>query len=249
LTQLLTIIPIPPRSFTRSTDLEQLALIDQYKGTGRRNVWVLRLPAAYITQRTCDAGRKNWTGSGGDDLRVSQSYELSLILMDDEIIPATHAIKVKHDVGLPVVVSLHNRVWHPAKRHQTNAQRAMVNGYRIDSKHPPKCREEEGEIPGLVRFRRIDTNERGGMHCGDQSANGTKWEDKVYGKKIGELTYEFIVECSVNCRLYTDYNGWDLELMFPYAQLERWSYALGGINKFLDQYTVYIEYDDPNSRR
>jgi hypothetical protein len=248
LTQLLTIIPIPPRSFTRSMDLEQLALID-VNGTDWRKVWVLRLPAAYITQRPCDSGRKNWSDRGGGDLSVSQIYNLNLILTEDEILPVTHATKSQLDTGLPVEVTLHNWVWHPAKRHQTNAQRAMVNGYRIDSKHPPKCREEEGEIPGLVRFRRIDPNERGGMHCGDQSAKGTKWEDKVYGKKIGELTYEFIVECSVNCRLYTDYNGWHLELMFPYNQLERWSFALGSINKFLDRYTTYIEYDDPNSHR
>jgi hypothetical protein len=250
LTQLLTIVPIAPRSFTRSMDIEQLALIDQYKGTGWRKVWILRLPAAYITQRTCDHGCKNWTGLGGDDLRVSQIYHLSLILTEDKVVPVTHVTKEQYDVGFPIDVTLYNRVWHPTKRHQTNAPRAMVNGYgRIDSKHPAKCREEESEIPELVRFRRIDPNERGGMHCGDQSAKGTKWEEKVYGKKIGDLTYEFIVDCHVNCRLYSDYNGCGLELMFPYNQLERWSFALGSINKLLDRYTAYIEFDDPNSHR
>jgi hypothetical protein len=123
-----------------------------------------------------------------------------------------------------------------------------VNGI-LDKKHPPRCREEEGEIPGLVRFRRIDLNERGGVYCGSRSAEGTKWENRVYGRKTGELAYEFIVDCSVNCRLYADYNGWELELMFPYSQLERWSFALGSINKFLDRYTAYIEYDDPKSHR
>jgi len=250
LTQLLTIVPIPPRSFARSMDIEQLALIDQYKETAWRKVWVLRLPTAYVTQRTCDVGRKNWTGSGGDDLRVSQIYDLSLILTEDEVLPVTHATKEQYNIGLPIEVTLHNTVWHPAKRHQTNARRGMVNGYGpIDSTHPPKCREEESEIPGLVRFRRIDPDERGGMHCGDQSAKGTKWEEKVYGKKIGDLTYEFIVDCSVNCRLYTDYSGWDLEVMFPYTQLQRWSFAVASVKKFLDQYTAYIDYDDPNSRR
>src|SRR5581483_11356063 len=124
LTQLLTIIPIVARSFTRSMDIEQLALVDQYKGTGWRKVWVLRLPAAYITQRTCDSGRKNWTGLGGDDLRVSQIYHLSLILTEDEILPVTHATKEQYNVGLPIDVTLYNTVWHPTKRHQTNAQSA-----------------------------------------------------------------------------------------------------------------------------
>src|ERR1700686_1263177 len=224
LTQLLTIVPIAPRSLTRSMDIEQLTLVDQHKDSGLRKVWVLRLPAAYITQRTCDFGRKNWIGSG-DYLRVTQLYELSLVLMEDQIVPATRAIEGKQDAGLFVTVGLNNRVWHPAKRHQMIAQRAMVNG-RIDINHPQRCREEEGEIPGLVRFRRIDPNERGGTHCGSRGAEGTKWENKVYGKKIGELTYEFIVKCSVNCRIYTDYNGWDVELMFPYNQLKPWSFAL-----------------------
>jgi hypothetical protein len=114
LTQLLTIVPIAPRSFTRSMDVEQLALVDQYRGTGWRKVWILRLPAAYITQRTCDSGRKNWHGSGGDDLRVSQGYELSLILMEDRTLPATHATKEQYETGLPVAVSLRNNVWLPA---------------------------------------------------------------------------------------------------------------------------------------
>jgi hypothetical protein len=246
LTQLLTIVPIPPRSFTRSADLEQLALIDQQEGSEWHKVWVLRLPAAYITQRTCDFGRKNWTGSKGDNLRVAQIYDLSLILTEDEILPVTRATREQYNIGLPIKVTLHNTVWHPAKRHQTNAQREVVNGHGT---HDPKCREEEGEIPGLVRFRRINPDERGGTYCGHQSAKGTIWEEKVYGKKIGDLTYEFIVDCSVNCRVYTDYNGWDLELMFPYTQLQRWSFAVAGVKKFLDQYTAYIDYDDPDSRR
>jgi phage pi2 protein 07 len=37
--------------------------------------------------------------------------------------------------------------------------------------------------------------------------------------------------------------------MFPYNQLERWSFALDSVNKFLDQYTAYIDYDDPKSHR
>src|SRR3954447_10856930 len=105
LTQFLTIVPIAPRSLTWSTAIEQLALVDQYKGTGRRKVWVLRLPATYVTQRTCDSGRKNWVGSGGQDLSVSQRYELGLVLMENEILPATYAAKEQREIGFPVAIS------------------------------------------------------------------------------------------------------------------------------------------------
>ena len=125
----------------------------------------------------------------------------------------------------------------------------MVNGF-LDPKHPPRCREEESQIPGLVRFRRIDPNQRGGVHCGSRSAEGSKWEHKVFGRKLGELTYAFIADCSVNCRLYADYKGWDLELMFPYERLAEWSSALDGVRAFLDDHTVHIDTDDdPNARR
>ena len=248
LIQLLTIVPMDMRSLTSSLSTEQLALIDQYKGTGWRKVWVLRLPAAFITHRTCDSGRKNWTGTGGDDLSVSQRYELSLILTEDDAVPATRAAPGKYDNGLPVVVWLRNSVMDPARRHQAYARSSIVNG-RLDREHPPRCREEEGEIAGLVRFKRIDPNERGGMHCGRQSAQGTKWENRVFGRKIGDLTYEFIVNCSVNCTLDTDYHGWKIELMFPFQQLEHWPRMLDGISRLLDRHTAYLEHDDPNARR
>lgn len=248
LVQLLTIVPMAPHSYTTSLDPDQLALVDAYKGTGWRKVWVLRLPAAYVTQRTCDLGRQNWTGDG-DNRSVSQLYELGLVVTRDGIVPVTRAAQEIRDGGLSVSVHLSNRVVNPDKRHRGNAQRAVVNGH-LDARHPLRCREEEGQIPGLVRFRRIDPDGRGGIHCGSRSAEGSKWENKVFGRKIAELTYEFIADCSVNCRIYADYKGWALELMVPYERLSDWPSALDGVRTFLDDHTVHIDYDDdPTAHR
>jgi hypothetical protein len=248
LTQFLTIVPIAPHSYSTSLAPDQLALVDAYKGSGWRKVWVLRLPAAFITQRTCDLGRRNWTGDG-DSRTVSQLYELGLVLTRDGILPVTRVAQEVRDGGLAVSVHLSNHVMNPDKRHRMNAQRSMVNGH-LDAQHPLRCREDEGQVPGLVRFRRIDPNERGGVRCGSRGAEGSKWENKVFGRKIGELTYEFIADCSVNCRIYSDYNGWDIELMFPYERLAEWSLVLDGVHKFFDEHTAYIDHDDdPNARR
>ena len=187
ITQALTaVVPMNLGSPTTKQNLEQLALIDQYKGTGRRKVWVLRMPSAYINKRACDNGRKNWVGTGGDDMKVSQRFGIGLVLLDDRTIPVTLATKDEMSRGLPVQVYLINSVVDPEKWHRGNARRARINSF-IDETHPPRCREEETDF-GLVRFRRPDPDpERSGIHCGG-IARGDKWDTKVYGKKIGTLT-------------------------------------------------------------
>jgi len=83
--ELTGVLPTLAGSSTRDMTPEQIALIDQLKATGRRKVWILRLPAAFITFRTCDAGRKNWTGEG-EYLRISQIYNLDLLLINGRVI-------------------------------------------------------------------------------------------------------------------------------------------------------------------
>src|ERR1051325_11285313 len=68
-------LPFLSGASTRDMTIAQLTLVDQYKASRRRKVWVLRLPAAFIAEHTCDAARSNTVGSG-DDLRVSQRDRL-----------------------------------------------------------------------------------------------------------------------------------------------------------------------------
>src|SRR4051794_3441450 len=49
------VFPTLAGSSSRDMTPEQIALIDQLKASGRRKVWILTLPAAFITSRTCDA--------------------------------------------------------------------------------------------------------------------------------------------------------------------------------------------------
>jgi hypothetical protein len=244
---LTAIVPVLPESRTQGQQVEQIALIDQYKGTGWRKIWVLRIPAAYVTHRTCDSGRKNWTGEGADDLSVSQYYELSLIVTPNAATAATLASDETKAIGIPVTVSLTNRVRDPDKRHRTYRHRSFVNNTYKDT-DPPKCREEDTGF-GLVRFKRIDPNRAGGVHCGSRSGEGTIWESAIYGRKIGDMVYEFVVQCSVNCRAYTDYKGWSVELAFPHAQIAHWERMVKGVTDLLDRHTAHIEPDDPNAQR
>jgi hypothetical protein len=50
-------LPFLVRSRTTDIAPEQIALVDHHKASGRRKAWVLRLPAAFIDERTCGAGR------------------------------------------------------------------------------------------------------------------------------------------------------------------------------------------------
>ena len=97
---------------------EQIALIDEHKASGRRKVWALRLPAAFTVSRTCDAGRKNWVGEG-DSVRVSQGYELALIMQGDRIIPLSRASKGELEQGIRTRIHLKNTVRGPATIHRS----------------------------------------------------------------------------------------------------------------------------------
>ena len=169
---LTTIVPLNVGSPTRSTAVEQIALIDQYKGTGRRLVWVMRMPAAYIVHRTCDSGAQNWTGRGGNDLSVGQHYQLGLFLLDDRIVAATLATPEERDAGIAVVVHMTNTATDPAARYRFNAQRDWVIGRVNGTKDTPRCAEAPSDLPGLVTFRRADPAVKHvGMDCQGNRVN------------------------------------------------------------------------------
>jgi len=87
------------------------------------------------------------------------------------------------------------------------------------------------------------------MHCGGTSAVGSRWEKTVCGRKIGDSVYEFVVECSVNCRLYGEYQGWTMQLAFARKDLHQWSSMLSGVRGLLDRATMVIDHDDGTAHR
>jgi hypothetical protein len=115
-------LPFNVGSPTRDLNLEQIALIDQYKPQQRRKLWVLRMPSAYIMQRPCDFGRKNWIGDG-DYMWVSQIYGLGFVIAGGHAVPQTRASDQEQQQGIPVFVQLTNRVVDPEQWYRTNAKR------------------------------------------------------------------------------------------------------------------------------
>jgi hypothetical protein len=227
-------LPTLTGSPTRDVTPEQIALIDQFKFSGRRKVWILKVPAAFITSRTCDAGRKNWTGEG-DELRVSQIYDLDVLLLDDRVIVKTLATNEEKTLGVAVKITLRNHVTDPQKLSRIYVGKSWVIG-RAAVSGPPTCHEQPSNIAGLVAFKRINPNVRSFDDCGE-TRNG------VFGKKSGEGQYDFIMYCEVNCRAYRDYEGWSVEYSYDFRQLENWQSIHGRIKKLLDEWTLHIDRD------
>jgi hypothetical protein len=222
---------------TRGMELEQISLIDQYKAEGRRKLWILRVPAAFITFRPCDSGRSNSAGEGLD-MRVSQNYELDLVLSDDdrETVPLTRASETERKAGIPVQVSIANSLRNTAKRQSSYRLSPWMIG-RLGSEGLPGCREEPSRIPGLVTFKRIDQKIRSSLDC-------ESYEKGVYARKTGELAYESVTHCEVKCRTFTDYRGWAVQYSFDFFRLDRWRQVTDQIRSFLDQHTLYVDQDE-----
>jgi hypothetical protein len=227
------LLPFLAGSPSSSMAMEQIALIDQYKASGRRKVWVLRLPAAFISQRPCDAGRTNWIGEG-DDLRVSQIYQLSLVILQDRIVPLSRAGKQETEAGIRVTIEVRNRVGDPEFLHRAFERRSFVIG-RIGPKGPPRCHDVPSDIPGLVTFRRIDPTLRDPLDCEGSHARG------VFAEKLNEGTYDFVGYCEVNCRFERDYNGWQVYYSYHHRHLPEWQKIHSQMKGFLADHTVHLE--------
>ncbi len=213
--------------------IEQVALIDQYKAERRRKLWILRLPAAFISQRPCDSGRANWSGVG-DHMQVTQIYWLNVVLLEDRLIPNTRATNTEMENGIKIVVVLNNRVWDPKLRHQAFYQRsAVVSSIGVDG--PPRCRDVPSEFPDLVIFKRIDPDVRSNLDCESAHDRG------VYAKKLDNRVYEFVAFCWVNCRVERDYHGWAVTYSYPYARLAEWQRLHERLERFLDLHTVHLD--------
>jgi hypothetical protein len=169
------VLPTLAGSSTRDITPEQIALIDQLRGEGRRKVWILKIPAAFITFRICDAGRKNWTGEG-EYLRVSQIYNLDLVLLDGRAIAKTRATSEEKSSGIAVTITLQNHVTNPQRLSKIYLEKSWVLG-RPAVSGPSTCHEQPSNIAGLVAFTRTDPKIRSFDDCGDQQ-NG------VFAKKL-----------------------------------------------------------------
>jgi hypothetical protein len=228
------VFPTLAGSSTRDMTPEQIALIDQSKASGRRKVWILKVPAAFITFRTCDSGRQNWIGEG-DDLKVGQYYDLDMLLLDDRAIARTRATNDEKNSGIAVKISLNNRVRDPQKLHGTYEGRSWVIG-RAAVNGPPTCHEQPSNIAGLVEFKRINPNVGPPSDCGRK-------QHGVFARKSGEGQYDFVMYCEVNCRVYRDYEGWSVEYSYSFRYLENWESIHDRIKKMLDEWTLHIDRD------
>jgi hypothetical protein len=229
------VLPTLAGSSTRDMTLEQIALIDQSKASGRRKVWILKVPAAFITFRTCDAGRQNWSGEG-DYLKVSQDYDLDVLLLDDRVIARTRATSDERNAGIAVKISLHNQVRNPQRLHRLNEERSWIIG-RAAVNGPTTCHEQPSNIAGLVAFKRINPNVRSTLDCEGGRRNS-------FAKKSGEGQYEFVVDCQVNCQIYNDYDGWSVEYFYNLRHLEKWETIHNRLKKMLDEWTLHIDRDN-----
>jgi hypothetical protein len=227
-------LPTLTGSPTRDMTPGQIALIDQFKFSGRRKVWILKVPAAFITSRTCDAGRKNWTGEG-DELRVSQIYDLDVLLLDDRVIAKTRATNEETSVGIAVKVTLHNHVIDPQKLSQIYLDKPWVIG-RVAVFGPPTCHEQPSSIAGLVEFKRIDANVRSPSDCGSPRRS-------VFARKSAGGQYDFVADCVANCIVSRDYEGWSVEYSYNLRHLENWQFIHARIKKLLDEWTLHIDRD------
>jgi hypothetical protein len=221
-------------SSTRDMAPEQIALIDQLKGSGRRKIWILKIPAAFITSRPCDGGRKNWTGEG-EYLRVDQIYDLDVLLIGGKAIAKTRATKEEKNSGIAVKITLQNHVTSAQKLNRIYLEKSWMLG-RSAVSGPPTCHEQPSNIEGLVALKRIDPNVRGFDDCGEQQ-NG------VFAKKNADGQYDFVAYCKVNCRVYRDYEGWSAEYSYSFQRLEKWETVHQQIRKLFDEWTVHIDHD------
>ncbi|MBI3700674.1 MAG: hypothetical protein HY242_09570 [Afipia sp.] len=221
---MISVWPFLAGSASTSLTFEQIALIDQKKSTARHKVWILRSPAAFTTLRTCDFGAKNWVHNG-TDIQISQNYEFAFVLIDDRTVPITLATKSERENGIRVRINLHNRLRSPDLR-----RRSLARTYGVGD--PPRCREEQADLPGLITFRRRDPNVKFFSDC--EGDGGLK-----LAKKLDEGEYEFFISCIVNCRVYKNYHGWDVEYSYPRTSVNRWEWLHGQLDRFLDEHTVY----------
>jgi hypothetical protein len=231
-------LPTLVGSLTQSMTPEQIAFIDQYKASGRRKVWVLRMPAAFITSRTCDSGRQNWQGEG-EDLSVAQHYQMRLVALPDRLLPLTHANDDEKKTGVQITVDFHNKVRDPDFRHRVYEKYSYVVG-QIDVRGGPRCHDVPSEIAGLVQFKRIDPNIQHPIDCEGNYARG------VYASKIDHLVYDFIVTCQENCRAQRDFHGWGVEYSYHYTKLGEWRQLHERLGQFLTEHTIYMDEDRGN---
>lgn len=227
------LLPTLAGSSTRNIDPERIALIDQSKASGRRKVWVLNVPAAFITFRTCDSGRKNWVGEG-DYLKVSQDYDLDVVLLDDRVIARTRATNEEKNSGVAVHITLKNKVTNPQIRNRIYSERPSVLGRAAVS--PITCHEQPADIAGLVVMKRINANVGSPLDC----EGGNR---KVFAKKADDGKYEFVAKCQVNCSVDRDYEGWLVVYAYSFQQLEKWELIHGRMKKLLDDWTLHIDHD------
>lgn len=230
--ELTGVLPGLAGSPTRDMAPERIALIDQLKSSGRRKLWVLGVPAAFITSRPCDGGRKNWTREG-DHLRVSQIYDLDLLLLDSRAIAKTLATRAEQNAGVAVKISLQNRLTSPEKLNRIYLEKSWMFG-RPGMSGSPTCHEQPSNIEGLVALKRIDPHVRGFDDCGEQQ-NG------VFARMNADGRYDFITYCKANCRVYHDYDGWSVEYSYEFRQLENWQSIHSQIRKLLDEWTRHID--------
>ncbi|MBV8753361.1 MAG: hypothetical protein JO328_10945 [Hyphomicrobiales bacterium] len=232
-----SIVPLNVGSSTGSLATEQVALISQYKPEHRRKLWVLRMPAAYIMQRTCDSGRQNWVGEG-DFVSVSQHYGLGFILTEDKDLAVTRSDEEQRKNGLPVYVELSNRLVNPERRHRGNADSSYVIGHVLFHPEQPSCAEQASSVPGLVTFRRIRHDVASQMDC-----EGLLYDSGVFARKIGDRSYDIVIGCSVRCRLHSDYEGWSIEFLFDRDHLEKWQTLYDRVTRFLAAHTFHLDHD------
>jgi hypothetical protein len=211
---LTTILPMSIGSPTGDLQSEQIALISQFKPEHRRKLWVLRMPAAYIMQRTCDMGAQNWVGQD-DYIQVSQRYGLGLILSDDHAVPVTRATDSQRQSGISVFVQITNSVIDPDRLHQTYATRASIHGFVVGHNDQPSCAEQPSAIPGLITFKRINPDVDSSLDC-----EGILHTLSVFARKVGDRS-DVVIECWARCMMYGDYEGWAMEYLLDREHLER----------------------------
>lgn len=235
ITTLLTaIVPMNIGSPTNRLDAEQIALVNEYKPAQRRKLWVLRMPAAYIMQRTCDLGRKNWVGTG-DYIQFTQIYGLGFIIVDDRVVPETRATGQERHDGIPVFVQLTNKVRRADLVHQSYAK----SSYLLGSYHGVvTCAEQPSAIPGLMTFKRVSPEIRHVMDC-----EGQYYRTGVYARKVADRSYDVVIGCAVRCEMRSDYNGWAVHFSFDRSHLEQWQVMHDRVTQFLADHTFHLDRD------
>jgi hypothetical protein len=232
-TTLTSIVPINVGSPTKSLATEQIALVREYKPEQRRKLWALRMPAAYIMQRPCDTGRKNWIGEG-DYVQVGQLYGLGFILADDREVAATRATDQERKDGIAVFVQLNNEVSNATAMHQSNANKSYVLG----GHDRPTCAEQPSTLPGLVTFKRVSPDLKSAMDCEGQFYSGG-----VFAHKVADRSYDVVIGCVARCEMMSDYEGWPIHYAFDRPQLEKWQIMHGRVMQFLADHTFHFDHD------